>query len=232
MAILRPEETEPAASALNEDEIIRNFATLIRRSERAKTNKNLMSVIAKLEENIRDNEKYLLKMFLVNTKTGTMINADGAPNISFRVDTVTDIFNSISGSLQEKGLNAEEVFFRAGMSAGKDFGVHILPYFENDLGLSEEEERISEWCTFDSSVGWGKLSYDPQAGTISILNNFETKRNAQTGAMPVDCGFFKGYIAGVLSEITGCRNVGVKCAGECPKTADGEKLCVLKIERN
>ena len=73
-------EYESQRQSFNEDEVIEQFAELIRRSEKAKTNQNLRSVIAKLEENIRDNEKYIIKMFLVNNRTGSMINSDNAPN--------------------------------------------------------------------------------------------------------------------------------------------------------
>ena len=62
-------EYESQRQSFNEDEVIEQFAELIRRSEKAKTNQNLRSVIAKLEENIRDNEKYIIKMFLVKSRT-------------------------------------------------------------------------------------------------------------------------------------------------------------------
>ena len=45
-------EYESQRQSFNEDEVIEQFAELIRRSEKAKTNQNLRSVIAKLEENL------------------------------------------------------------------------------------------------------------------------------------------------------------------------------------
>ena len=43
-------EYESQRQSFNEDEVIEQFAELIRRSEKAKTNQNLRSVIAKLKK--------------------------------------------------------------------------------------------------------------------------------------------------------------------------------------
>lgn len=230
MAILPPNTND--APLYNEDEIIANFALLIRNLERSKTNKNLMSVIAKLEDRIRANDRYRLKMFLVNTATGTMINSDEAPNISFRVETINNIFDSIHDQITEHGIdNPEELFFEAGKRSGQDFARHILPYFENDIGVTDETEQIREWCLFDSSVGWGNFSYDAENGRIEILNNFEAKANPKTGCFPKDCGFLKGYVFGVLSILTKNKVHAIKCDDSCPKKNECESCCVLRIER-
>ena len=234
MAIIDYDDGKVSCASINEDEIIENFAELIRRSERAKTNQNLRSVISKLEENIRDNEKYIIKMFLVNMKTGCMINSDNAPNISFRVDTINGIFDSFAESVKGAGLTQEQtdkIFFDAGLRCGENFGHTFNKYIDTYIDLEETRDRIYEWCSFDSSVGWGKLGYDPTENTITITNNFETKRHDSGGKSPTDCSFFKGYVAGVLSEIaTRGRIPEVTCAsGEnCPKKCDCRD-CVLKF---
>ena len=83
---------------------------------------------------------------------------------------------------------------------------------------------------FDSSVGWGKLSYDPAAHTVSITNNFQTKTCDGASEPPRDCDFFKGYVSGVMSVISprdkDCRAV---CAGECPKKTECRE-CVFAFD--
>lgn len=218
---------------INEDEVIGNFGELIKRSERAKTNQNLRSVISKLEESIKDNEKYIIKMFLVNNKTGSMINSDNAPNISFRVDTINQIFDSIVESVQELGLTEEQtakIFFNAGVKCGNNFGRTFNTYLETYVDVQEFDEKIIEWCLFDSSVGWGKLGYDSAEKTITVTNNFQAKKHDLSGEMPRDCNFFKGYISGVLSKLSGRNCPSVHCITEnCPKNA-ACRDCVIKFE--
>ena len=236
MAILdfekRPQTT---AQAFNEDEVIGNFGELIKRSEKARTNQNLRSVIAKLEENIKDNEKYIIKMFLVNNKTGSMINSDNAPNISFRVDTINSIFDSIVESLIGLELSEEQIaqiFFKAGQRCGENFGQTFNNYVATYIDVTEYEEKIHEWCAFDSSVGWGKLSYRPQEKAIVITNNFQAKLHDATGKAPRDCNFFKGYISGVLSKISGRHRLpAISCGNgdQCPKCTECRE-CVIKID--
>ena len=236
MALLGYEGEKPTAEprSLNEDEVIGNFAELIKRSEKARTNQNLRSVIAKLEENIKDNEKYIIKMFLVNNKTGSMINSDNSPNISFRVDTINNIFDSIASSVIDAGLTEEQVatiFFNAGRKCGEAFGLTFNTYLETYVDVQDSEEKIEEWCLFDSSVGWGKLDYDAERQAIVITNNFQAKKIDATGAYSRDCNFFKGYISGVLNKISGKKTQArVECIScdNCPKHSD-ERDCVIKF---
>lgn len=219
---------------LNEDQIIKNFGKLIKQSEKARTNQNLRSVISKLEENIKDNEKYIVKMFLLNTKNGSMINSDNAPNISFRVDTINNIFNSISDSIKNLGIPQEkinEIFFNAGKNCGESFGQTFSIFLDTYMEGLNLEEKIEEWCLFDSSVGWGKLTFDSNNKQISIINNFQTKKNDQTMKTPIDCNFFKGYICGVLSKLIGGNlNLHLSCEqkDECPKIT-GLRDCKINI---
>lgn len=220
---------------INEDEIISNFGELIRRSEKQRTNQNLRSIISKVEENIQDNEKYIIKMFLLNNKTGVMINSDNSPNISFRVDTINNIFDSIVDSVLGAGLTSEQVdkiFFDAGLKCGKAFGSTFVNYLDMYYDAQDDEDRIKEWCLFDSSVGWGKLSYDPKEKAVVISNSFQAKKIENTGTYPRDCNFFKGYISGVLSGIFGNnKNIKISCDNceSCPKKTGG-KDCVMKID--
>lgn len=221
---------------LNEDEVIDNFGWLIRRSETDHTNQNLRSIISKLEANIKDNEKYIIKMFLVNNRTGQMINSDNSPNISFRVDTINNIFDSIVRSAKELGLTAEQagkMFFDAGLNCGQAFGSTFITYIETYFDTYDVADKIKEWCMFDSSVGWGKLRFDSANKAIVITNNFQAKKFDGVGGVPQDCNFFKGYVSGVLSKILYCDSVPkVSCASceKCPKRCAGERNCVLKFD--
>ena len=222
------------SDSINEDEVISSFGELIRRSEKQRTNQNLRSIISKVEENIQDNEKYIIKMFLLNNKTGIMINSDNSPNISFRVDTINNSFDSIVDSVRSAGLSQEQVdkiFFTAGHKCGKAFGSTFINYLDMYYDAQDDEDRLKEWCLFDSSVGWGKLSYDPAEKAVIISNSFQAKKIDTTGTYPQDCHFFKGYIAGVLSGILGNnKEIKVSCDGceTCPKKSGG-KDCVMKI---
>ncbi len=228
------EKTSAEMRNINEDEVIENFGELIRRSEKARTNQNLRSVISKLEENIKDNEKYIIKMFLVNNKTGSMINSDNSPNISFRVDTINNIFDSIVDSITDAGLTEEQVgtiFFNAGKKCGEAFGMTFNTYLETYIDVQDSEEKIKEWCMFDSSVGWGKLGYDANEQAIVITNNFQAKKIDISGTYPHDCNFFKGYISGVLAKISGRKTparVECKSCDKCPKHSN-ERDCVIKF---
>lgn len=231
MAILRYDGDKERN--INEDEVIDSFGELVRKSERAPSNQNLRGVISKLEDNIKGNEKYLIKMFLVDKTTGAMINSDNSPNISFRVDTINLIFDSITKSVRDAGLTAEQtdgIFFAAGKKCGKEFGRNFATYLERYKGALPPEEVIKEWCEFDSFVGWGKLSYDHAERAVKITNNFQTKPNERTDEYPLNCSFFRGYISGVLGFILHNPAQEVTCASQdkCPKNFGGRD-CILKI---
>lgn len=217
---------------LNEDKIIGDYAELVALREREESNDNLRNLISKTERALTGNDKYIIKMFLVNNNTGIMINADDARNASFRVDTVNGIFDGLADALTDAGLDAaavDRVFERTGRRCGETFAQGFARWSDRRSGGEQDAEQlIREWCKFDSAVGWGKLEYDGAAGCVTIHNNFEAARNEATRRFPRDCAFFRGYAEGVLGVLLG-RDVAVRCAeGMCPKKLGG-KTCRFEI---
>lgn len=233
MATLNFSDRSPDRGNMNEDQIIDDFGELIRRSETADTNQNLRSVITKLETNMKDNERYVIKMFLVDKATGSMLNADNSPNVSFRVDTINLIFDSICDSVRDLDATDEQIdaiFYKAGEKCGREFGKTFSNYIDLYKGMLSAEDKIAEWCNFDSSVGWGKLAYDKAEDVITITNNFQAKPNDRTDEYPQNCSFFRGYVAGVLSKLLKKKDCAAECAcaANCPKVAE-ERTCVIKF---
>lgn len=223
-------------NAVNREQAIKDFAMLIKKSQDDKNNESLRSIIVSLEKEIQCNDNYLVKMFLLNTQTGLMINSDNALNISFRVDTINMIFDNIVESLIKLDIpasKAEEVFFNAGNGCGLNFGQHFNNLLRMRVGGAvSAEQKIIEWCDFDSSVGWGKLSYNAQDKSIVIHNNFQANEY-NTGGFPRSCSFFKGYICGVLERLVGMGHK-VSLSGcesaTCKKNTGCDEACVLKYK--
>lgn len=215
----------------SEEEIIEKFARLVNRSVGDKTNSDLRNIVSKLEKRIKDDENYLIKMFLLNTRSGMLINSDNAPNISFRVDTINSIFSSIVKSLEGKNIPQEEIddiFFDAGYNCGLTFGQDYMAILRHQSYIDTESEKIAEWCKFDSSVGWGKLTYDEKNSKICIENNFQIKPNDKTDEIPRNCSFFRGYITAVLKKIKRRETVTLTCHKEnCPTSASGSCCCFI-----
>ena len=122
---------------LNEDKIIGDYAELVALREREESNDNLRNLISKTERALTGNDKYIIKMFLVNNNTGIMINADDARNASFRVDTVNGIFDGLADALTDAGLDAaavDRVFERTGGSGRRDVRAGLRPVVGQAFG--------------------------------------------------------------------------------------------------
>ncbi len=220
-------------TSLNEDQTIEAFGELIKSKDKMKK-EEIFSIISKLEGFLSENEVQLIKIFILNARTGIMRNTDDAPNISFRIDTLNTIFDSLQQSFIDNGVpedKADEAFFAAGHKCGCNFSTRFVQNYQAEHEEMDTDEVIKEWCKFDSSVGWGRLEYDPSKKIISITNNFQTQR-INGGDFPKNCSFFKGYILGVLSKILGTdkvKFVGKTPCEDCPKCSTKQK-CNLKIK--
>lgn len=233
MAVIGMKSQSGSRAALDEDQIIREFGELIKSKDKMKK-EEIFSIISKLEGVISNNEVQLIKIFILNARTGIMRNTDDAPNISFRVDTLNTIFDSLQQSFNDNGVSdekADEAFFEAGRKCGCNFGARFVQNYQTEHEEMNADDVIKEWCRFDSSVGWGRLEYDSSKKIISITNNFQTQR-INGGDFPKNCSFFKGYILGVLSKILGTDKVkflGKNPCEDCPKCSTKQK-CNLKLK--
>lgn len=222
----------PEKKAVNPENIIKDFADLVNKSAEDKTNLELRNIVAKVEKNLDGKKRYLIKMFLLNTNTGMMINSDGAPNISFRVDTINNIFDSLCDTMKSLQISEDkisEAFYNAGYRCGRDFGAEFNKWINEHMDINAVNDKISEWCVFDSSVGWGALTFDAANNSISVQNNFQIKKG-KNDEFPQNCSFFKGYICGVLEKLYGKKSVKLECdIDKCEKEAGAEKKCSFKI---
>lgn len=228
--------SEKTDDAINQDETIKNFALLIKKSQKDKSNEGIRSIIHSVENHIEEKDKYLIKMFLLNTQTGLMINSDNAFNIAFRVDTINRIFDSIIASIERLGINneqANQIFFDAGRSCGESFGQHYNVWLRTYTTISNMDDKITEWCAFDSSVGFGKFSYNAEEKQIEILNNFQTNEYPD-GEYPINCTFLQGYISGVLTKLIVRKGQSINFVynnDDCYKKTDlGNGPCIIKFE--
>lgn len=221
---------------VNDDEkkVIEAFGNLIK--EKDKGNKDeIKSIIKSLLEKTDSNERQRIKMFILNMENGLMINSDDAPNVSFRVETVNNIFDSIITSMNDMNIEEEaikKIFYNAGKKCGKGFGkAHFLDYKKNHTEVTIKG-LIEKWCEFDSAVGMGKINYIESENAIIITNNFEAQERHSDGGFSKDCEFFKGYIVGVLCELMQKEVVideADSCA-DCPKKNCFNQRCYFKIK--
>ena len=116
-------------------------------------------------------------------------------------------FNHLFDVIQNSNNKGSDLVFECGYEGGRLFGKSF-----DCLDLTSEE-KISRWCKFDSSVGWGKFSHNLEVdrtqvsvvGTLSIKNCFQHKGN---------CEYIRGYCSGVLESITGL-NLILNCVERC-----------------
>lgn len=162
------------------------------------------------------------KMFRLSASKGVMINlADSSRNVAFKVETfcsmLKEIHTGILSELRERGGEAlpfsivaaiDEKFAAAGRECGNSFGRSLVEEYWTVEQLPSELERIQDWCSFDSEVGFGRLSLGAysetddkrvRSGEILVTENFlawEMERDS-----PNLCALMMGYIQGVLEEI-------------------------------
>jgi uncharacterized protein YutE (UPF0331/DUF86 family) len=181
------------------------------------------------------NEKYA--KIVLNEERGIIINeADGTRNISFKVDTINSMLESMYKFVLESSneSEAEKALFSIGFGGGNRFGKAMNSKWE--LLNMTYEEKVSKWCEFDSVVGWGKYEnnlhiLDSEGiidGELCVHENFLCYNRRKTDIKL--CNFLKGYCTGVLEELLDGQSIEVVCDCEyCPQENPFKKECSFKI---
>jgi len=170
------------------------------------------------------------RIFAVELKTGALINPkDLSRNVSFKVETFLEFLHGMEEGLgaapRQANQLAQQAFrkglIEAGRRCGQRFGKALVEQRkerERSHGHSRREtigEQISQWCEFDSDVGFGKFELarcsDDKMGfvecVISLNESFLSPSNdiswfnVESDPSHRFNGFLTGYVDGVLSEI-------------------------------
>lgn len=157
----------------------------------------------------------VVKQFILDFPLGILKNPeDDQRNVSFKVVT----FVNMLGFIFERLLSPEneavdkmhmheklnQYLFAAGNAVGSNFGTALLDKLDLRLSI---EQKINQWCDFDTHVGWGKFTNEIKvdnvthriSGGIKLENNFlVVNRGSEEFGL---CRFMSGYIAGVLEKL-------------------------------
>lgn len=174
---------------------------------------------------------------VLNEERGIIINeADGTRNISFKVDTINSMLESMYKyvlNLSDKS-EADRALYSIGYGGGSRFGKAMNSKWE--LQNMTYEEKITKWCEFDSLVGWGKYENHLHINTLngviegklSVQENFLccNRRKADVKL----CNFLIGYCTGVLEELLDGQSIEIVCDCEfCPQENPFKKECSFKV---
>ena len=186
--------------------------------------------------------------------------SDRSRNISFKVETMVNIFSIIYHGIcewcepnkksQENDIHqlARNILFESGYHSGAKFGWTMHEIFQKvKVKRLSLEEKIKRWCEFDSDVGFGMLSLvnekiegsDEEINKtkfkkynidITLSHNFLTYRR-ETWEINL-CSFMCGYIQVVLEKITGQPLLVTHNAEECEQFIAELDSCTYHVETN
>ncbi len=175
------------------------------------------------------------KIFTYIPHRGIMINPeDQQRNVSFRTDTLIGMLGGIYDEIVKltNDENAQKVLKQSGYNCGQAFAQKLNSRWDLAAnGVSLYEEKLQQWCKFDSDVGWGKFDIKVNVnedtgdfiGELTInecfIVDFKNKRHI--------CSFVKGYCEGVIETLLG-RNVMLVCK-ICPLKNRFKTTCVFDI---
>jgi len=190
---------------------------------------------------------YKKMFFLYNEERGLLLNrADQTRNVAFKIETFSNLLTkiyteTIQALRNQKMQNAERVAKDVIMNAGKDsgsrFGRALDQQFQKQGARIALERRIAKWCEFDSDVGFGKFS----SNDIKVekeTNRVEGKITLQENFLVIGrritddniCCFMKGYIWGVLEELTGLPLLVKHTKKYCAQFQVGGDTCIFEID--
>ncbi|MEK6287438.1 MAG: hypothetical protein AABO57_16980 [Acidobacteriota bacterium] len=171
------------------------------------------------------------KRFTIDLSTGIMKNpADLSRNVSFKAATFGAMLGHICSQVannfrpdlitpnptedihqirERMKQEMDAILFRSGFNAGANFGTELSEALSNKTPEMPLSERIDKWCSFDTSVGWGKFENhltineiaQKATGKIVLKSNFLIAEKDYNDFNI--CGLMKGYVAGVLKQLAG-----------------------------
>ena len=192
---------------------------------------------------------YKQQFFLFHEERGLLVNtADQSRNVAFKVETfvrlVSKVFELIVGKLQEQKTStkadaeraAREIICDAGRDAGERFGSSLVGQFQRQGLRLTMQEKVDKWCQFDSDVGFGRFSASEAIdtdsgepnGSVRLSENFLILGRRYNDANI--CAFMKGYIRGVLCELSGMPLNVFHTKGDCAQfNQRNDDTCVFRI---
>ncbi|GAB4153192.1 MAG: hypothetical protein Tsb0016_25690 [Sphingomonadales bacterium] len=190
----------------------------------------VVAVIAAEKALAERNWRELQQAFSYDNR-GTLLNHE-QPNIAFRIAT----FKGMLAGMVEAGVEAQTLksaLRDAGRKAAKDFAAALPSIYAQDirtraLGGKNEwdqldfQQKLDEWCSYDSATGWGIMSakYDRPNESVKIDFNHMQGLFSDPDAAYFPY-FLHGYCETVLSALVGDHHAGgVK--GFNAARADGE----------
>jgi predicted hydrocarbon binding protein len=166
---------------------------------------------------------------------GIMINPeDRQRNVSFRADTLVNMFGGIYKSVTELAgeEKAADIFYQTGYASGQGFAQRLNSKWDLEQGnVRSFEDKLKKWCAFDSNVGWGKFDIDVNVdeengeldGTLTINECFAVDRKKKIKV----CEFVRGYCDGVIETLLGVE-VKLECI-TCPLKSKFKSMCQFRI---
>ncbi|MBQ8316246.1 MAG: hypothetical protein IJX95_10975, partial [Lachnospiraceae bacterium] len=189
---------------------------------------------AKGTEGRTDDKKEMVNIALVKEK-GIIVNqADNSRNMSCKVETMNRMLSVAYINTRELAGEeaAEKMLYDMGYDSGSAFGRVMYERYEVDNNELSFEEKLAQWCEFDSVVGWGKfkssITVNEEEGTLEgyleIKDSFPCHNRKRTD-VPI-CGFMRGYCEGVITQLLGDLKVHIGCEeGQCPLKNALKKVC-------
>jgi predicted hydrocarbon binding protein len=180
-----------------------------------------------------------LRPFMLIEEQGRMINPkDHAPNVALRVDTFVSTFMSIVETVSGMGdaAAAKEVLTRAGWTAATQFSKYLAHDWEDRDSERRTkllvQDKLTEWCKFDSTVGFGKFGHKlwgtGEEGSIELENNFLVTDRPANG--PNVCAFMTGYVTRVLEAVFPEAVVNVAHDDQdCGQYKKGDPTCTFRF---
>ena len=120
---------------------------------------------------------------------------DNERNVAFKVDTFLNLLCEIEKNLG-KDADLRAALNEAGKECGNNFGKALL----GQWGILEEstkaspisDNKLKEWCKFDTRTGFGRMTYESGALTIAAPFVVDRKKGFDYSI------FLNGYVKGVL----------------------------------
>jgi MinD-like ATPase involved in chromosome partitioning or flagellar assembly len=122
---------------------------------------------------------------------------DDQRNVSFKAETFRKLLQGLQDGL--KTGTFETALGAAGKQCGESFGAALRSIWGMSDNATADEDKIPEWCAFDSRTGFGDMVYDVKDKTITVANSFVM--DDQDPDKDEFVPFFNGYVEGVLSRL-------------------------------
>lgn len=130
---------------------------------------------------------------------------------------------------------ARRIIYLSGFDAGSRngkclFEQMLLPTYNVEL-----TEKISQWCEFDSDLGFGKFVNQTEitkgkiSGQIVVINNFLVHNKLFSDENNI-CSFMRGYIKGVLGNIIKSRIDVMHRKKECAQYNLDSNACIFPLK--